>query len=134
MEYRLRLWVSWSFLQNNNHRAVKKMEWIENRKIFFDFRFIPSFELPDDCCFAKSSMKPRVAVYIQWIRLIGLLSRAFANGPGDYGSIPGHFIPNTLKIVFDTSLLNTQRYKVRIKGKMEQFRGRSSAHPYTLVL
>ena len=24
-------WVSWSFLQNN-HQAVKKMEWIENRK------------------------------------------------------------------------------------------------------
>ena len=24
--------VSWSFLQNNNHLAVKKMKWIENRK------------------------------------------------------------------------------------------------------
>ena len=34
MEYRLRPWVSWSFLQNNNHQAVKKMEWIENRKIW----------------------------------------------------------------------------------------------------
>ena len=33
MEYRLRPWVSWSCLQNNNHQAVKKMEWIENRKI-----------------------------------------------------------------------------------------------------
>ena len=32
MEYRLRPWVSWSFLQNNNHQAVKKMEWIENWK------------------------------------------------------------------------------------------------------
>ena len=27
-----RSWVSWSFLQNNNHQAVKKMKWIENRK------------------------------------------------------------------------------------------------------
>ena len=25
-------WVSWSFLQNNNHQSVKKMKWIENRK------------------------------------------------------------------------------------------------------
>ena len=24
--------VSWSLLQNNNHQAVKKMEWVENRK------------------------------------------------------------------------------------------------------
>ena len=23
---------SWSFLQNNNHQTVKKMEWTENRK------------------------------------------------------------------------------------------------------
>ena len=33
----------------------------------------------------------------------------------------------------DISLLNTQQYKVRIKGKMEQSRERSSAHPYTSV-
>ena len=32
MENTLQPWVSWSFLQNNNHQAVKKMEWIENRK------------------------------------------------------------------------------------------------------
>ena len=32
MEYRLRPWVSWSFLQNNYHQAIKKMEWIENGK------------------------------------------------------------------------------------------------------
>ena len=29
------------------------------------------------------------------------------------------------------SLVNTQQYKVRIKGKVEQFRERSSALPYT---
>ena len=34
-------------------------------------------------------------------------------------------------MVLDTSLLNTQQYKVRIKGKVEQFRERSSALPYT---
>ena len=49
-------------------------------------------------------------------------SRVFANGPGDLSSIPGRVIPKTQKIVLDTSLLNTQRYEVRIKGKVEQSR------------
>ena len=57
----------------------------------------------------------------------------FANGPGDLGSIPGRVIPKTLKMVLDASLLNTQQYKVRIKGKVEQSRERSSALHYTLV-
>ena len=43
-----------------------------------------------------------------------------ANGPGDRGSIPGRVIPKTKKIVLDASLLNTQYFKVRIKGKVEQ--------------
>ena len=51
----------------------------------------------------------------------------FSNGPGDLGSIPGRVIPKTLKMVLDTSLFNTQLYKVRIKGKVEQSRERSSA-------
>ena len=54
------------------------------------------------------------------------------NGPGDLGSIPGRVISKTLKMVFDTSLLNTQQYKVRIKGKVEQSRERSSAPPLHL--
>ena len=53
---------------------------------------------------------------------IGLGVRVFANGPGDLGSIPGRVIPKTQKIVLDASLLNTQHYKVRIKGKVEQSR------------
>ena len=44
MEFRLRPWVSWSFLPNNNHQAVT---W---------------HQLPDDCCLAKNSMKPWGAV------------------------------------------------------------------------
>ena len=64
---------------------------------------------------------------------IGQVGRAFANGPGDLGSIPGCVIPKTLKMVLDTSLLNTQQYKVRIKGKVEQSRERSSTLPYTSV-
>ncbi len=43
--------------------------------------------------------------------------RVCANGPGDLGSILGRVIPKTLKMVVDTSLLNTQQYKVCIKGK-----------------
>ena len=42
-------------------------------------------------------------------------------------------IPKTQKMVLDTSLLNTQQYKVCIKGKVEQSRERSSTLPYTSV-
>ena len=61
------------------------------------------------------------------------MGRVFANGPGDLGSISGRVIPKTFKMVLDTSLLNTQQYKVRIKGKVEQSRERSSTLPDTLV-
>ena len=67
------------------------------------------------------------------LQLIGLVGRVFANGSGDLGSIPGRVIPKTLKMVLDTSLLNTQHYQVRIKGKVEQSREKSSALPYTSV-
>ena len=63
-------------------------------------------------------------------RAIGLMSKVFANGLVDQDSIPGRVIPNTLKMVLDTPLLNTQLYKVRIKGKVEQSRERSSALSY----
>ena len=36
-------------------------------------------------------------------------------------------------MVLDATLLNTQHYKVRIKGKVEQSREWSSALSYTLV-
>ena len=60
-----------------------------------------------------------------------LVGRVFGNDPEDLGSIPGRVIPKTLKMVLDTALLNTQQYKVRIKGKVERSRERSSALPYT---
>ena len=66
-------------------------------------------------------------------RFIGLVGRVFANGPGDLCSIPGRVIPKTLKMVFDTSLLNTQQYKVRIKGKAEQSSEKSCVLPYASV-
>ena len=57
--------------------------------------------------------------------------RVFANGPGDQGSIPGQVTPKTQKMILDASLLNTQHYKVWIKGKVDQSRERSSTLPYT---
>ena len=67
------------------------------------------------------------------MRTRGLVGRALANGLGDLGSIPGRIIPKTLKMVLDTFLLNTQQYKVCIKGKVGQSRERSSTLPYTSV-
>ena len=68
-----------------------------------------------------------------WVLDIGIMVRVFANGPGDLGLIPDRVIPKTLKMVLDASLLNTQQYKVRIEGKVEKSREKSSAPPYTLV-
>ena len=44
------------------------------------------------------------------------MSRVFANGLGHQCSIQGRVIPKTQKMVLDAILLNTQHYKVRIKG------------------
>ena len=65
--------------------------------------------------------------------LIGLVGRVFADGPGNLGSILGRVIPKTLKTVRDTSLLNTQQYKVRIMDKVELYRKRSNTLPYNPV-
>ena len=60
---------------------------------------------------------------------IGMMVRVFVNGSGDLGSIPDRVIPKTQKMVLDASLLNTQYYKVQIKGKVDQSSERSSASP-----
>ena len=67
------------------------------------------------------------------IHIHGLIIRVFANGLGDWGSIEGRVIPKTQKMVLDAALLNPQHYKLRIKGKVDQSRERSSALPYTSV-
>ena len=46
--------------------------------------------------------------------------------------IPGQVIPKTQKMVLDATLLSTQHYKVKIKGKVEQFWEWSSAPPLHL--
>ena len=65
--------------------------------------------------------------------LIGLVDRVFSNGPGNLSSIPGRVVPKTLKLVLDTTLLNTQQYKIRIKGKVEQSREKSIALLFSSV-
>ena len=64
---------------------------------------------------------------------IGLMSKVFTNSPGDQGSISGQVIPKTQTMVLDATLLNTQHYKVRIKGEVEQSGEWSSVLPYSLV-
>ena len=59
------------------------------------------------------------------------LTTVSANGPRDLGSISGRVIPKTFKMVLDAALLNTQQYKVRILGKVEQSWEMSSAPPPT---
>ena len=65
-------------------------------------------------------------------RPIGIMVRVFANGLGDLGSIPGRVLPKTQKMLLDASLFNTQHYKVWIKGKVEQYKERSSTLPLHL--
>ena len=71
--------------------------------------------------------------YSNWKNTLAKIMIVYIKYPGDLASIPGCIIPKTLKMVLDTSLLNTQHYKKRIKSKVEQSRERSSALPYTSV-
>ena len=57
------------------------------------------------------------------------MSRVFAKSPEDQGSIPGRVIPKTQKMVLDAALLNTQHYKLRVKGKVEQSEDWNSGLP-----
>ena len=54
------------------------------------------------------------------------MGRVFADGPGDWGSIPSRVIPKMQKMALYAALLNTQHYKVRIEGKVVQSREWSS--------
>ena len=62
------------------------------------------------------------------------MSRVFDNGPGNRGLIPSRVIPKIQKMVLDATLLNTQHYKIMIKGKVKQSTEWNSALPYTAIL
>ena len=81
----------------------------------------------EDNHYTTSTSKNKPSWFIKWQIpcrktvvnwLIVQVGRVFAN-----------VIPKTLKMVLDTSLLNTQQYKVCIRGKVEQSRERSTPFP-----
>ena len=55
------------------------------------------------------------------------MSRVFANGPGDRGSIPGQIIPKSQKTVLDITLHYILHCRIRFKGKVEHIREWSNA-------
>ena len=59
--------------------------------------------------------------------------RVFANDLGRPGFSPRSSRTKDSKMVLDASLLNNQKYKVSIKGEVEQSWETSTALPYTLV-
>ena len=62
------------------------------------------------------------------------MSWVFGNGPGDSAvQSQVESYERLKKMVLDVLLLNTQHYKVRIKGKVEQFKEWSRALLYTFV-
>ena len=82
---------------------------------------------------SRSNIQPQPTRQDKFTLINHLVGRVFANGSEDLGSTPGRVIPKTLKVALDTSLLNTQKCKLRIKGKVEQSRKRISTLPYTSV-
>ena len=81
----------------------------------------------------RNFQKIQLLIYICYLPDIGMMVSVFAYCQGGLGSTPGRVIPKTLKMVLDTYLLNTQQYKVRIKGKLEQSRKNINALLYFLV-
>ena len=72
-------------------------------------------------------------LYSDFDQPIGLVVECSPNGLGDHSSISGRVMPKTQKVGLDISFLNTQHYKLRFKGKVEQSRERSKTFSYTSV-
>ena len=103
-------------------------------KISFLVRLMCDAEInTKECKYAKMSVKkqdifhPFTRLILKDIPDIDIMVRVFSNGLGDLGLIPSQVIPKTQKMVLDAILLNTQHYKVRIKGEVKWSRERSSA-------
>ena len=110
--------------------CVRMLNWLAWNRTVLIFILRTWFELRT---YAKQNCLKENCFDILDCVLVGQMGWMFANDLGDLCSIPGRVVPNTFKMVLDTSLLNTQQYKVRIKDKMGQSRERSCALPYTLV-
>ena len=72
--------------------------------------------------FRGGKKKPSLNASAAWLIYEKPLTHSVSQFLRVLGSIPGRVIPKTQKMVLDASLLNTQHYKVRIKGKVEQSR------------
>ena len=59
----------------------------------------------------------KLNAYIYIYIYIGIMVWVFANGLKDQDTIPGQVMLKTQKMVLDAFLLDTQHYKVWIKGK-----------------
>ena len=100
------------FHNNQSHLESESVEWGLNARIRVHKKYFRFFKH-----FMYTFEVYRLTIYN--------LVVVFADGPGDWGLIPGRVIPKTQKMLLDTSLLKSQHYKVRIKGKKKQYRERS---------
>ena len=111
-------WVKWcvelNCAPNQNNNCYNSIDSYFNKNlcclilVHSYMHWAPSF---------KQTLNPELRV--EWkisLTISGIVGRVFANGPGDLSSIAGRVIPKTLKMVLDTSLLNSQQYKVCIKS------------------
>ena len=121
-------WPSWLGLQNTSTGSLQRSKppHHECPRYHSIYCIIQSFQF-------SSFIKEYSLTYKFMRSFVSLMSRVFANGLGDQDSVPGRVIPKTQKMVLDAILLNTQYYKVCIKGKVEQSMEWSSALPDTLV-
>ena len=80
----------------------------------------------------SENYKPLIYIYIYIYRSIGIMASFHHwSGRPEFNIRTSH--TKHSKMVHDASLLNTKHYKVQIEGKVEQFRERRSALPYTSV-
>ena len=66
-------------------------------------------------CFISKYLQIFFRKYFSYANFCQVI-RVSAKGLGDRGSILSRVIPKSQKMVLDAALLNTQHYKVRIKG------------------
>ena len=116
-----------NFEENTKKQSHSKILFISEKQSFFSHRNHSEINLRIARIVFNSNMVNFIATG-HWHN--GSSVRQWTGRPGFN---PGWVIPKTLKMVLDASLLNTQHYKVRIKGKVEKSWERSSALPNTLV-
>ena len=124
-----------------NSKVIKKSFVPEQRTRSVIFEFWDSYVLSlwtFDVRFTHSHVMTMVHIYTadahthQYIYTNPTCMCQWLGRPG-FNQWPGRVIPKTKKMVLDAFLLNTQHYKVRIKGKVEQSRERTGTLSYTSV-